>query len=86
MAELKTLRKKINDVDERIIKLLSERQKVVEDIGKLKAKTGVEVIDAQREQELADLYDHLSATYSLEPHFVKQVFKMIILESRRLQQ
>lgn len=83
---LETLRKKINTIDEDIIRLLAERQKVVKAIGQLKMEMGTTIIDPEREHALIEFHQRLGATYALSPDFIDQLFSIIILESRKLQQ
>lgn len=85
MSALDQLRQQINEVDEGIIKRLAERQTLVQAIGQLKADQGVEIVDLKREQELSEFHRQLGITYSLSPEFVANLFRMIILESRKVQ-
>jgi len=85
METIKDLRKKINAVDQTIIKKLSLRNKLVIKIGKLKEKTGKKITDIKRERELMFFYEELSKQYQLEPSFVKKLFILIIANSRKTQ-
>jgi chorismate mutase/prephenate dehydratase len=49
---LEELRKKINDVDDKLVKLLNERAQVVVEIGKLKNNTGGQIYAPDREREV----------------------------------
>ena len=85
MPTINELRKKIEKTDAALIKKLSERQKLSQQIGKLKAKYGKKVTDLNREKKLMDLYECLSDKYDLRVSFVKRLFKIIIVNSKSLQ-
>ncbi len=85
MLTIEQLRKKINKIDAAIIKKLAERQKFSKQIGKLKDISGKSVIDIEREKELIDYHENLSAKYHLQEKFVKRLFRIIIGYSRGLQ-
>lgn len=85
MATISELRKKINKIDESIIKKLSARKKFAIKIGKIKEKLKIKVTDNKREKELMQFYKKLSNEHELQPEFIKKLFKMIIANSRKLQ-
>lgn len=49
---LSDLRIRIDEIDQRLIELLSQRKKVVENIGVLKKETNIPVLDTKRWQEV----------------------------------
>jgi len=51
-SSLEHLRKRIDEIDHQLVKLLNERAAVVIDIGKLKSKTGTPVYAPDREKEV----------------------------------
>lgn len=85
MSDLDTLREQVQQIDKDIVKLLSDRQLLSKKIGQVKKETGQAIVDPEREQALENYYDTLSHSYSLDPTFLKQLFKLIILESREQQ-
>ncbi len=54
MSSLDDLRKRIDEIDSQLIKLLNERAGVVVDIGKLKNRTGAPVYAPDREKEVLE--------------------------------
>ena len=82
---IKQLREKIDKIDADIIKKLSQRKKLALKIGKLKSKSEKSVIDKKREQQLINYYKKLCVKYNLQPQFVLKIFKLIIVNSRKLQ-
>jgi chorismate mutase/prephenate dehydratase len=49
---LEELRKRIDDIDRQLVKLLNERARVVIDIGKFKNKTGGQIYAPDREKKV----------------------------------
>lgn len=80
--EIDFYRKKINNIDSKILKLLKERFEVSKKIGEIKKKKGIKVLDKKREKEIIlDLVEKSS----LDKKFIKQLYFIIFKESRRLQ-
>lgn len=86
MTTIKELRKKIDAIDDAIIKKIAQRNALVIKIGKIKHQTNSKVLDTKREEQLIARYEKLSLTYSLKADFIKRLFKMIIANSRQLQE
>jgi chorismate mutase/prephenate dehydratase len=51
---LEEMRKQIDKLDEQLVKLLNERARVVEEIGKLKNKTDKPIYAPDREKEILE--------------------------------
>ena len=54
MIELELMRKKIDEIDDKLLALFKERLEVSKKIGLLKKKDKMEIFDPQREQEIID--------------------------------
>ena len=54
MIELELMRKKIDEIDDKLLALFKERIEVSKKIGLLKKKYKMEIFDPQREQEIID--------------------------------
>ena len=54
MIELELMRKKIDEIDDKLLGLFKERLEVSKKIGLLKKKYKMEIFDPQREQEIID--------------------------------
>lgn len=54
MIELELMRKKIDEIDDKLLVLFKERLEVSKKIGLLKKKNKIEIFDPQREQEIID--------------------------------
>jgi chorismate mutase len=78
MEELAKLRKRVDEVDDQILKALSERAKICKAIGDVKKKQGIAVRDASRESEVYQRVKEKSAKYSLDPAQVEAVYREIV--------
>lgn len=85
MDDLINLRKIIDVLDDEILSLISERQIVVEHIGKLKASQNIAIFDPKREEFLKQYHEELSQKYGLSMGFVIELFELVLAESRRTQ-
>ena len=54
MIELELMRKKIDEIDDKLLALFKKRLKVSKKIGLLKKKNKMEIFDPQREEEIID--------------------------------
>ena len=81
------LRQRIDQLDERLVELLSERAHCALEIGKLKQALGLEVYQPDREaQVLHHVRTHGKHTGSpLEGDAIVRVFERIIDEARRIE-
>ena len=67
MDEIQKLRKKVDEIDDQILKALSERAKICKAIGDAKKKQGLPVRDTSRENEVYSVLKEKSAKFSLDP-------------------
>ncbi len=81
---LDDLRREIDAIDERLVKLLSERAECALQIGHEKKLAGMEVYQPSRE---ADVLNHVQQINSgpLDDAAMKRLFERIIDEARRLE-
>ncbi len=83
--ELLELRRAIDDIDQRILALVSERVKIVLKVGDFKRKRNLPIYDPDRERLMLErLMGH--APEPLDGQTVRHVFERLIDECRRLEQ
>ena len=84
---LDALRRRIDELDERIVELLNERASCALKIGELKQALGLEIYQPDREsQVLGHVRDHGRALQGpLSPEALTRLFERIIDEARRLE-
>ncbi len=78
MENIVTIRKKIDEIDDKLVVLLKQRMDLCKSIGEEKRKAGLPVKDHRREDEV---YLHVMAKaleFGLDPQKVETVFKEIV--------
>jgi chorismate mutase-like protein len=83
-AELERCRVLVDDVDRRIVTLLNERTRVVENIGRVKRQTNLPIYEPKREDQV---FANISASNRgpLTEEAVRRIFERIIDEMRMIQ-
>jgi chorismate mutase len=82
MDGIEKWRKKIDEIDLEMVKLLNERSQCAIEIGKLKHELKMEIYDPRREEEvISRVWKEANGPLSKEA--VKRLFERIIDESRR---
>ncbi len=83
--KLKEYRVFIDDLDRRIVALLNERTRVVEDIGRVKRSAEMPVYEPDREQQVFDNIRSVANDDPLAQQAVRRIFERIIEEMRMIQ-
>jgi chorismate mutase len=83
-TQLDEYRVLIDDVDRRLVALLNERTKVVEDIGRVKREAHLPIYEPKREDQV--FANVTGANHGpLTPEAVRRIFERIIDEMRGIQ-
>ncbi len=82
---LDELRENINELDKKLILLLAERNGLSYEVGKYKKNNQLAIIDEKRERELLEFHKNLAAENGLDKHYSAEIFKLILMESKRVQ-
>ena len=78
-------RKKIDEIDRSLVKLLNERARCVVEIGRIKRQDGLPIHEPHREQEV--VRQALEANQGpLASEAIQRIFERIVAEGRALQQ
>lgn len=84
LTALGDCRDRIDDVDVRLMKLLNERARVVEEIGNIKHGQDLPIYEPKREDQVfANISRHNAGPLSHDA--AKRIFERVIDEMRRLQ-
>lgn len=83
--KINILRKEIDDIDNKLIELLSERMEVSDKIAQIKKETNLSVLQMNRWNKLLSDRMEYSKTKGLSEVFTKEIFELIHEESIRLQ-
>ena len=82
--KLEEFRVQIDDLDRRILTLLNERTRIVQQIGRVKQKARLPIYEPRREDQV---FENVTQNNSgpLTPEAVKHIFERIIDEMRGIQ-
>ncbi len=84
---LEEIRLRLNELDDQLLKLLSERRQMSIEVAKSKVQTSKPVRDADREQQLlVKLINNGYQKYDLDAQYITKLFHTIIEDSVLLQQ
>ncbi|WP_028298891.1 chorismate mutase [Olivibacter sitiensis] len=83
--KLAELRKKIDVLDNQIIKQISDRMKIAEEIGEYKKSNSVTILQVSRWDEIVQQRVKLATALSLDEDFTKKLLELIHNESIRRQ-
>ena len=83
--DLKNIRKKIDNIDDEILLLLSARMALMESVVEYKAKNDISIFDAKREVEILQNKIQDADEKGLGEDFVRQLFQLIMNESKNVQ-
>ena len=82
---LKILRQNIDNIDEKILDLLEDRMKIVQEVGELKQELDISVEDINREGKIIErLTQHSSGKLS-EKQLIR-IFTSVFKSSKQIQQ
>ena len=76
--EIQKLRKKIDEVDENILRLLGERSEICRSIGLLKKENGISIVDPIRESEVFSNIRGKAADFALYADHVEAIYRQIV--------
>ncbi|WP_069130443.1 prephenate dehydratase [Rhodohalobacter halophilus] len=82
---LDEIRRKIDRIDETIVKSLGERQRIVKKVLADKLSSATNVRDPEREEKLIEKLKSIAADEGVDPYFLEQMYREIIQYSVRYQ-
>ena len=80
IAELTALRQSIDNIDAALVHMLAERFKFTQQVGRLKAATGMPASDPERERVQIARLRSLAQTAKLDPDFSEKFLRFVIEE------
>jgi chorismate mutase len=75
---IEQIRKKIDDIDQRIIELVAQRLKIAKELAKLKKKLGMEIRDRKRELAIINRAKKTALELGLDQNFVETLMIYLI--------
>jgi chorismate mutase len=84
VSRLDDLRRRIDEIDEQLVRLLSARAECALEVGREKKSAGLEIYQPTRE---ADVLNHVQAVNPgpLDDGAIRRLFERVIDEARRLE-
>jgi chorismate mutase/prephenate dehydratase len=82
---LDDLRQKVDELDNRIVKLIAERMEVTREIGRNKIETGKPIEDRVREQAVLEKIKELASSEKLNADIIEKIYQRIFEGSKKLQ-
>ena len=79
------LRRKIDEIDARIVELISERMRIAEEIGSEKKEQGKLIEDIEREHRVLERVRSFARSRKVNEDDIENVYKQIIVASKRIQ-
>lgn len=79
-TDLNALRARIDGIDAELVRLLGERFAATHEVGLLKAREGLQAVDAGREAAQRQRFETLAAAHGVRPELVQALFRQIIDE------
>lgn len=84
MPDIGALRRRIDDLDEDLVRLLNERASCALSIGEAKQSLGLPIYQPEREHEVLEHVERVNPG-PLDPAAIRRLFERIIDEARRLE-
>lgn len=78
---LKTYREEIDDIDEKILDLLGRRFEIVREVGEVKVKNNLKVVQEDRAREVVDRVMRLAEERGVNPFFIRLFYESMIDEA-----
>ena len=83
---IQKLRKKIDEIDENILRMLGERSEICRSIGLLKKESGIPVTDPIRESEIYSSIRGKAPDFALDADQVEAIYRQIVNMCSSLQE
>ena len=80
--QVEQLRRRIDDIDSRLVALLAERRQVVEQVARVKQEHDLPVFHPAREENLISARRAQGARIGLDPDYLEDLFRTIMRHSR----
>ncbi|OGG26914.1 hypothetical protein A2960_02085 [Candidatus Gottesmanbacteria bacterium RIFCSPLOWO2_01_FULL_39_12b] len=85
MMTLDNLRSKIDQIDSKLLELISQRLKLVKEIGILKKQSDKKIQNRNREKEILNIVLLNAAHLDLDGKMIAKIWKIIIEQSKLIQ-
>jgi len=84
-VKLEDLRKQIDELDARIVKIIAERMKIAGEVGREKRKQGNQIEDIEREKRVLENVRRIAQKEKVSQEDIEAIYRQIVTVSRSLQ-
>lgn len=85
MNDLNKYRKEIDKIDDKLLKLFSQRMEVVKKVGEYKKKNNLKVKDLKREKLIIENKTNQAKNLNLSENFIKKIWKAFFQEAYEIE-
>lgn len=85
MEILKPYRDRIDALDDHILRLLAERTQIVREVGQIKARDGIALVQGARVDEVIGRCAAIAEQSNINPDLVRLLYQAIIDEAHRIE-
>ena len=85
IERIEELRREIDEINQRLLALISERQDVSVAIGALKVENGLDLYSEEREEELLAVFRRDAVRMDIDPEYVEELMRVVLEHSRAAQ-
>ncbi len=82
---LEDLRKKIDEADAKIVRLIAERMRIAEEIGGEKRQQGKQIEDAEREKRVLENVGRIAQKESISQEAIESIYRQIVTISKSVE-
>ena len=83
--DLKSLRKKIDEIDDELVDVISRRISLMPEVAEVKRRENVGIDQQDREKEVIDNIRKKAGENGLDQDFMEKIMSEIITESKKIQ-
>ena len=84
--ELSKIRKKLDKLDKRLMRILAKRMALIPDVAKYKKTNGVARYQPEREKQIIESKRKLAQQNKVNPDLAEDLFKRIIKDAHRIEE
>ncbi|AEF96858.1 chorismate mutase [Methanotorris igneus] len=84
-TQLEAIRKRIDEIDEELIKLMAERTNFAKDIAMLKKALNMPINDSKREKEVYEKTRKLCNKYNFDEEIGVKIIKILVEHNKAIQ-
>lgn len=78
MKILEPYRAKIDSLDEKIVALLAQREKIIHEVAKIKAENNIPAVLPERVDEVRDNATDLGVAHGADKNYIREIYTTII--------